>query len=113
MPHVHVLLVWLFCFRFTFVSLTFSFQVITQGRDPTIVAIEGKVSTYPVILIPESSIVDTTGAGDAFSGGYLAGVVLGKNVEECVQAGAYVASVVIQQSGPVYPREKADFSWSS
>ncbi|KAJ3392022.1 adenosine kinase [Entophlyctis sp. JEL0112] len=80
--------------------------VITQGRDPTIVAIDGVVTEYPVIEVADSKIVDTNGAGDAFTGGYLAGYVLGKDVKECVRAGQYVASEVIQQSGSTYPKVK-------
>ncbi|KAJ3076849.1 hypothetical protein HDU98_011710 [Podochytrium sp. JEL0797] len=80
--------------------------VITQGSDATIVAIDGVVTKYPVVEVAISKIVDTNGAGDAFAGGYLAGYVLGKDVEECVRAGQYVASEVIQQSGPTYPAVK-------
>ncbi|KAI9341951.1 Ribokinase-like protein [Obelidium mucronatum] len=80
--------------------------IITQGRDPTIVAIDGVVTEYPVVEVAVSKIVDTNGAGDAFTGGYLAAYVLGKDVDECVRAGQYVASKVIQQSGPTYPKVK-------
>ncbi|KAJ3283806.1 adenosine kinase [Rhizoclosmatium sp. JEL0117] len=80
--------------------------VITQGRLPTIVAINGVVYEYPVVEIASEKIVDTNGAGDAFTGGYLAAYVLGKSVDECVRAGQYVASEVIQQSGPTYPKVK-------
>ena len=37
--------------------------VITQGADPVVVAEDGKVKKFPVILLPKEKIVDTTGAG--------------------------------------------------
>jgi hypothetical protein len=37
-----------------------------KGADPTIVAVDGKVTTYSVISIKPEDIVDTNGAGDAF-----------------------------------------------
>jgi len=77
--------------------------VITQGADPTIVAIKGCVTKYPVLKLKEEQLVDTNGAGDAFVGGFLAALVKGKDVEGCCKAGAYSASVVIQHSGCTYP----------
>lgn len=43
--------------------------VFTHGSEPTIVAFEGKVQTFPVIPITKDQIRDTNGAGDAFVGG--------------------------------------------
>ena len=37
--------------------------VITQGADPVVVAQDGKVTKYPVILLPKEKLVDTNGAG--------------------------------------------------
>lgn len=77
--------------------------VITQGCDPTIVAIRGNVTKYPVIALPKEKLVDTNGAGDAFVGGFLAALVKGKDIEGCCKAGSYSASVIIQHSGCTYP----------
>merc|ERR1719188_2782866 len=84
--------------------------VITQGCDPTIVAIRGNVTKYPVIALPKEKLVDTNGAGDAFVGGFLAGLVKGKDMEGCCKAGAYSASVIIQHSGCTYP-PKPEYSF--
>jgi adenosine kinase len=84
--------------------------VITQGCDPTIVAIRGVVKKYPVIALPKEKLVDTNGAGDAFVGGFLAGLVKGKDMEGCCKAGAYSASVIIQHSGCTYPA-KPEYSF--
>jgi len=83
--------------------------VITQGADPVVVAQDGKVTTYPVILLPKEKLIDTNGAGDAFVGGFLSQLVQEKSVEECVRAGCYAANVIIQRSGCTYP-DKPDYN---
>ncbi|EDO43711.1 predicted protein [Nematostella vectensis] len=75
--------------------------VITHGKKPTLVAQDGEVREFPIIAIKEEDIVDTNGAGDAFVGGYLSQLVLGKPVEECVRCGHWCANYIIQQSGVV------------
>lgn len=83
--------------------------VITQGCDPVVVADDGKVKTFPVILLPKEKLVDTNGAGDAFVGGFLSQLVQEKSIDECVRAACYAANVVIQHSVCTYP-EKPDFN---
>jgi adenosine kinase len=83
--------------------------VITQGCDPTVVAIKGMVTKYPVIALPKEKLVDTNGAGDSFVGGFLAALAKGKDMAACCKAGAYAASVVIQHSGCTYP-PKPDYT---
>lgn len=82
--------------------------VITQGSDATVVAEDGKTTEYPVVKIPKEKLVDTNGAGDAFVGGFLSRLVQDKDIKECVRAGHYAASVIIQESGCKYP-EKPTF----
>ncbi|CAH1795539.1 unnamed protein product [Owenia fusiformis] len=82
--------------------------VFTQGSDETIVAQDGKITTFPVLKLEESQLVDTNGAGDAFVGGFLAQIVQGKPVEESIRCANYAASTIIQRSGCTYP-EKPDF----
>eukprot|EP00053_Salpingoeca_punica_P003361 m.42757 g.42757 ORF g.42757 m.42757 type:complete len:345 (+) comp12136_c0_seq2:79-1113(+) len=77
--------------------------VITQGALPTVVFAEGKIHEYPVQLLKDEEIVDTNGAGDAFVGGFLAQLVKGKSLEECVRCGQWAARVIIQRSGCTYP----------
>jgi adenosine kinase len=79
--------------------------IITQGTDPTIVAVkeEGKdvvVKEYPVHAIEEKLINDTNGAGDAFAGGFCAGVVQGDDLEECIRKGHWLARLGLQELGP-------------
>jgi len=73
--------------------------IVTQGKDPVIVATNGKVNTYKVELLPKEKIVDLNGAGDAFVGGYLSQLALNQSEEICVQAGNYAARYIIQTSG--------------
>jgi adenosine kinase len=85
--------------------------VITQGKDPTAIAVGGRVRYFPVIPVPKERLVDTNGAGDAFVGGFLSQLVAGKPVEECVRAGNYAANVIIQRSGCTFP-DKPAFEWA-
>jgi adenosine kinase len=84
--------------------------IFTHGKEPTIVCSNGVITLTPVKPLDKSLIVDTNGAGDAFVGGFLAGLSLGYPIEKCVSAGQYSACEVIQQDGPVYP-EKCTFAW--
>merc|ERR1711862_947909 len=77
--------------------------VITQGCDPTIVCVNGCVTTYPVLTLPKEKLVDTNGAGDAYVGGFLAGLVKQLPVADCCKAGAYAAAEIVQRSGCTFP----------
>ncbi|KAH0564784.1 hypothetical protein GP486_001829 [Trichoglossum hirsutum] len=76
--------------------------IITQGTDPTIVAVGGEdgVRSFPVRGVGKSEINDTNGAGDAFAGGLLAGIVEGKGLELSVDMGHWLASLSIRELGP-------------
>lgn len=86
--------------------------VITQGYHPTVVAVGGRVELFPVVRVPDEKLVDTNGAGDAFVGGFLSQLVAGKGVAECVRAGNYAATVVVQRSGCTFPPKPLGFSWA-
>jgi adenosine kinase len=76
--------------------------IVTQGTLPTLVAIQGEdeVREFAVHAIEESKINDTNGAGDAFAGGFLAGLVEGKSLETCIDMGQWLAKLSIQEQGP-------------
>ncbi|KAL9119599.1 MAG: hypothetical protein Q9187_003851 [Circinaria calcarea] len=82
--------------------------IVTQGTDPTVVAVQGEkeVREYPVRAIGMEEICDTTGAGDAFAGGFVAGIVEGKTLEESIDMGHWLASLSIRELGPSYPFPK-------
>ncbi|XP_037293237.1 adenosine kinase 2 isoform X2 [Manduca sexta] len=79
--------------------------VITQGREPVILVEEGKVTLVPVMKLEREQIVDTNGAGDAFTGGFLSQLVLEKPFKTCVKCGIYTASHIIQHSGCTFSGE--------
>jgi adenosine kinase len=76
-----------------------------QGATSTIVASNGVVTEYPVEPLAKELLVDTNGAGDAFVGGFLAQLALGKSISECVRAGHFAARTIIQRSGCTFPKE--------
>lgn len=57
------------------------------------------IPTYPV------EVIDTTGAGDAYAGGFLYGLQSGKALQESGKIGAFCSSVIISQIG-ARPKEK-------
>ena len=71
--------------------------IVTQGAEPTLIATAEGVTSNPVIECP--SVVDTNGAGDAWVGGYLYGLVEGLSGEDSVRAANFAANHVIQRSG--------------
>ena len=73
--------------------------VITQGPQPAVMAKDGQVRLFPVLPIDRSEIRDTNGAGDAFAGGFLAGLVTSLPLDECVHTGFEAADYVIKQRG--------------
>lgn len=73
--------------------------VITQGPEDTIVAVNGHVSTHRTLPIETKCIVDTTGAGDSYAGGFLAALWKGLSLDDCCKAGAYAAFTIIQHRG--------------
>lgn len=86
--------------------------VFTQGHESTIVAVNGKITKYPVTPVPKEKLVDTNGAGDAFVGGFLSQLVAGKDIAECVRAGHYAGGVIVQQGGCTFPDKPYGFSWN-
>lgn len=89
--------------------------IITQGTDPTVVAIgkegaEAELKQFPVHAIGKDKINDTNGAGDAFAGGFVAGIVQGKDLETSVDMGQWLAKLSIQELGPSYPFPKQTYT---
>jgi len=76
--------------------------IITQGTEPTLVAIQGEdtVKEYPIHVIAKEEINDTNGAGDAFAGGFCAGVVDEKSLDESIDMGQWLARLSIKELGP-------------
>ncbi|KAG8419958.1 adenosine kinase [Metarhizium acridum] len=89
--------------------------IITQGTEPTLVAVQGEdqVKEFPVHAIGKEQINDTNGAGDAFAGGLLAGIMQGKDLATSIDMGQWLARLSIQELGPSYPFPKQTYQASS
>lgn len=58
-------------------------------------------NTFTVPAYRLKTIVDPTGAGDAFRGGFVGGLLEGLSVEECLKQGNALASFAIEKYGTV------------
>jgi|TARA_R110002003_G_scaffold1489_3_gene23093 adenosine kinase len=73
---------------------------------------EVDVKEVEVHAISEDKINDTNGAGDAFAGGFVAGIVQGKSLETAIDMGQWLAKLSIQELGPSYPQPKQTYTAS-
>ncbi len=71
--------------------------VVTRGEEGASIYADGREIRIPAA--PAERIVDPTGVGDAFRGGFLAGYARGWDWELCGQMGALAAAYVIEQKG--------------
>lgn len=71
--------------------------VVTLGADGSI-AFHGEDSVS-CAASPVETVVDTTGAGDAFAAGFLSQYCYGASVSESLSTGASLAAGIIQQTG--------------
>jgi ribokinase len=72
-------------------------SVITDGARGGKVSVNGKVSFYMGEKV--TKVIDTTGAGDAFASGMVAGVLYGKTYEQAVSWGVKNASAILSHIG--------------
>ena len=71
--------------------------VITRGANGAIARQLGERAEVPAIAVER--IVDTTGAGDLFAAGFLAGRLRGRSLKACLEAGTIAASEIISHFG--------------
>jgi len=79
--------------------------VVTRGAHGA-VAVQGGARAA-VSAEPIDRLVDTTGAGDLFAAGFMAGQVLGRSLEDSLHMGAIAAAEVISHYG-ARPEAKLD-----
>jgi adenosine kinase len=72
--------------------------VVTRGKDGATLYTDGEQHHIPTV--PEREIVDPTGVGDAFRGGFLAGYSRGFEWNLCGQIGSLSAVYCLEQNGP-------------
>lgn len=72
--------------------------VITRSEKGAIV-VGGGGERHVVPAEPVARVVDTTGAGDLFAGGFLAGLVAGRSLPDCARQGGIAAAEIISHYG--------------
>ena len=72
--------------------------IVTDGANGSL-AVRGdehvRVDAYPV-----ETLVDTTGAGDLYAGGFLTALAAGCDLEACARLGSFIAAKCIEKVGP-------------
>ena len=72
--------------------------VAKDGANPALVALQNG-EKHSVAATKAEKVVDATGAGDSFNGGYLTARIAGASPEEAVKRGHAVAGIVIGHKG--------------
>ncbi|XP_075677203.1 uncharacterized protein LOC113793733 [Dermatophagoides pteronyssinus] len=80
--------------------------VITQSENPVILFKSdwSDCKEFPVPQLSEKELKDTNGAGDAFTGGFLAMYIWGKPLEQCIDCAIYCATECVKQQGCTLPK---------
>lgn len=73
--------------------------VVTDGAKGCYVKDKGSEVAKHYKAFNVTQVVDTTGAGDYFDGGYLYGHYRGMSVEKCVETGSWAAATIITKLG--------------
>ena len=72
--------------------------IVTRSEKGSII-VDGSAATYEAPAYPVARVIDTTGAGDLFASGFLAGLAQGAGLETCGRLGALAAAEIIQHLG--------------
>lgn len=80
--------------------------IITDGNNPLCCMTNHRgIIEYPIPYVDEHLIKDTTGAGDAFLGGFLYGILHEASILKCLELGCKIAAEIIQEHGCVLPNK--------
>jgi sugar/nucleoside kinase (ribokinase family) len=71
--------------------------IVTRSEQGSVILTPGEVLAVPAF--PVDAVIDTTGAGDLFAAGFLAGLTKNKDLETCARLGALAAAEIIQHIG--------------
>ena len=80
--------------------------VITQGENGSLIIRGNEIIKQDAIFT--DNVIDTTGAGDTFTAGFLFGLSENKSLQECAQIGSWAACKVVQQIGARIDKEILD-----
>jgi adenosine kinase len=79
--------------------------VVTRGaHGSTVITAESRTD---VPAVPPRRVVDPTGVGDAFRGGFMKGLILGLPYTACAQLGSVAATYVLEHLGG----QSHSYSW--
>lgn len=79
--------------------------ITTLGEHGCAIIQDGQEVTIPAAGV--NQVIDPTGAGDAFRGGLLKGLCIGKNIETACRMGAVAASYSVEKKGV----QEHSFTW--
>jgi sugar/nucleoside kinase (ribokinase family) len=88
-----------------------SLAIVTCSEKGSVVVTRDATKAVPAY--PIEALVDTTGAGDLFAAGFLAGLARGADHVDCARLGALAAAEVIQHVGARPQRNLADLAAES
>ena len=80
--------------------------IVTLGAKGSVLSVEG--AQYNIAACPSQVVVDPTGAGDVFIGGFLTEYLRQKESVWCACVGSAAASLVIEGIGPTYLGSKEE-----
>jgi adenosine kinase len=80
--------------------------IVTMGAKGSILSVGG--AQYNIAACPSQVLVDPTGAGDVFIGGYLTEYIRQRESLWCACVGSAEASVVVEGLGPTYLGKKEE-----
>lgn len=86
------------------ISQKCSIAVVKLGADGVLIKKGSK--KFHISALKVDKVVDTTGAGDYFSAGFLYGLTAGTSLEKCGMIGTLLAAYVIQVIGTTLSNEK-------
>jgi sugar/nucleoside kinase (ribokinase family) len=80
--------------------------IVTMGAKGSVLSVEG--AQYNIAACPSEVLVDPTGAGDVFIGGFLTEYLRQKESLWCAAVGSASASLVVEGLGPTYFGKKEE-----
>jgi sugar/nucleoside kinase (ribokinase family) len=80
--------------------------IVTCGKEGALIQHEGKQLHVPAYT-ENLKVVDSTGAGDTFTGILLGGLALGCSIEKAAHGAARLAAAIVSQSGARLPASAA------
>lgn len=80
-----------------FVKFAGKVLIITDGKNGSYGYVNGNVYYQPAVEVVK--IVDTTGAGDAFTAGFISGILKGKDIKKAMEMGAVYSAKILQKLG--------------